>query len=291
MHQCDIIQGRVIGPPELQTIQQLLAGEPPLCRTELSRSLCRLWDWRDPLGRLKDMAARTLLLKLHRRGVITLPAPRHSQPNRMLHRQVAPVEHSTEPISADLRPLFPLQISELSREPSLLLLFEWLLHHYHYLSYRGTVGLNLKYLVRDAIGRPLSCLLFGSAAWRCAPRDQFIGWSSQACQAHLQEVTNNTRFLILPWVQVPQMASHILSQVVRRVRQDWLGKYNRPLHLLETFVDTTRFVGSCYRAANWVSLGLTTGRTRQDKHNRIVAPPKAVWVYPLTQDFQARLCA
>ena len=220
MNRRDIIQGRVIGPPELQTIQQLLAGKPPLGRTELSRSLCRLWDWRDPLGRLKDMAARTLLLKLQRRGLITLPAPRQTRSNRMLHRQVAPIEHSTEPIGPALRPLLPLQISELSREPAHLPLFEWLLHRYHYLSYRGTVGLNLKYLVRDASGRPLSCLLFGSAAWRCAPRDEFIGWSSQACQAHLQEVTNNTRFLILPWVQTPHLANHILSQVQRRVRQD-----------------------------------------------------------------------
>jgi len=153
------------------------------------------------------------------------------------------------------------------------------------------VGLNLKYLVRDCQGRPLSCLLFGSAAWRCAVRDQFIGWSPATRQNHLQQVTNNARFLLLPWVRVPHLASHVLSRVLRRLPRDWRRKYARPLDLVETFVDTSRFTGGCYRAANWIELGQTTGRTRQDRNHRLQASPKQVWVYPLAAQFRRRLCA
>ena len=280
------VQGRSLGATELEQIRQLLQQHPEWSRWRLSQALCELWAWRSPKGQLQDMAARALLLKLEQRGCLVLPPRRNRPPNRMRQKRFRPVEHDTEPIRAALSQLRPLEVCELSRSPEDLPLYEWLLHQYHYLSYTGTVGLNLKYLVRDRQGRPLSCLLFGSAAWQCAVRDQFIGWSPAARQARLQQVTNNTRFLIVPWAEVPQLASHVLSLVGRRLRQDWQHKYARPLELVETFVDTSRFSGVCYRAANWLDLGQTTGRTRQDRWSRMAVPPKRVLVYPLTEHFR-----
>jgi hypothetical protein len=209
----------------------------------------------------------------------------------MRHKRVAEVDHATEPIGASLRQLLPLEVRELSRCPEDQPLFECLLHRYHYLSHTSAVGLNLKYLVCERGGRPVACLLFGSAAWKCGVRDQFIGWSAPERERALQQITNNTRFLVLPWVEVRYLASHVLSRVARQLRADWQRKYARPLHLVETFVDTSRFVGTCYRAANWIDLGQTTGRTRQDRWNQIQVPPKRVLVYPLTSDFRSALRA
>jgi Domain of unknown function (DUF4338) len=286
-----MLQGREIGAAQLQQLRELLASHPEWSRYRLSRELCLLWDWHAPNGQLKDMAARTLLLKLEQRGHLTLPVKRWPSPNRMLHKQVRPVAHACEPIREPLVQLTPLEVIELSQRPGELPLFEWFLHEHHYLSYASPVGLNLKYLVRDRQGRPLSCLLFGSAAWKCAPRDQFVGWNPAARQTHLQEVTNNSRFLLLPWVQVSHLASHVLGLVLRRLPRDWQRKYARPLELVETFVDTSRFTGACYRAANWIELGPTTGRTRQDRDRTLRTPPKRVWVYPLSSQFRRRLCA
>jgi len=285
------LQGREIGAAQLQQLRDLRESHCEWSRYRLSRELCLLWGWRAPNGQLKDMAARALLLKLEQRGHLTLPTRRCPSPNRMLHKQVRPVAHSREPIHDPWVQLTPVEVIELSQRPDQLPLYEWLLHEYHYLSYGSPVGLNLKYLVRDCQGRPLSCLLFGSAAWRCAVRDQFIGWSPATRQNHLQQVTNNARFLLLPWVRVPHLASHVLSRVLRRLPRDWRRKYARPLDLVETFVDTSRFTGGCYRAANWIELGQTTGRTRQDRNHRLQASPKQVWVYPLAAQFRRRLCA
>jgi hypothetical protein len=275
----------------LAFLRNLLAHNPTCSRYKLSRLLCQSWDWRDPKGQLKDMAARALLLKLHQLGYITLPAKRRDSPNRMHHKKVRWVDHVTDPISGSLAELLPLQVRELSQWTEDQPLFECLLQQYHYLSYTSSVGLNLKYLVCDHQGRPLCCCLFGSAAWQCAVRDQFIGWSSTERQRRLQQITNNTRLVILPWVKVRHLASHILSRVLHRLPADWHSKYSRPIHLVETFVDTSRFGGSCYRAANWIDLGLTSGRTRQDRYNQIRVPRKRVFVYPLSQDFRRYLRA
>lgn len=285
-----ILQGRKITASDLEQVQQLLKSHPDWSRYRLSRELCSRWNWRAPNGQLKDMAGRALLLKLAQRGHIHLPPKRRSSPNRMGQRRLKPVTHDTPQITEPLAQLRPLHIKELSQWPQDLALFEWLLHQYHYLSYSSAVGLNLKYLVLDCRGRPLSCLLFGSAAWKCEVRDQFIGWNPPQRQAHLQQLTNNTRFLILPWVQVPRLASHVLSRVLDRLRPDWHRKYCRSLQLVETFVDTARFTGACYRAANWLDLGQTTGRTRQDRSHRLAVTPKRVLVYPLEPDFRRPLC-
>ncbi len=146
------------------------------------------------------------------------------------------------------------------------------------------------YLVRDHNNRPLACLLFGSAAWKTAPRDSFIGWDRQRRKRNLCYITNNMRFLILPWVKVQHLASHILSRVSRRICSDWIKKYNHPVHLLETFVDRTRFQGTCYKAANWILTGQTQGRTRNDRDRTIKVSPKDIYVYPLIKNFRKRLC-
>src|SRR5271157_2551540 len=285
------VQGRLLASEQVEGLRQLVQQHPEWSRWRLSQEVCRRWEWRSPKGQLQDMAARALLLKLQERGLLVLPPPRHVAFNRMRHRQVRAADHTREAIQGDLAALRPLAVRELSQWPAERPLYEWLLHEYHYLSYTGAVGLNLKYLVRDGQGRPLSCLLFGSAAWQCAPRDQFIGWSATARETHLQAVTNNTRFVLLPWVRVPGLASHVLGTVLRRLRRDWWHKYVRPLELVETFVDTSRFTGACYRAANWIAVGQTTGRTRQDRDRQLQVRPKGVWVYPLDSRFRNRLCA
>jgi hypothetical protein len=206
-----IVQGRLIGPKELESIRLILSENPHWSRWRLSRALCELWDWRAPNGQMKDMAARTLLLKLEERGCLQLPLKRQTAASRMGQKRLIPIEHATEPLNTPLSELMPLEVQELSQSPSGLPLFDWLLHRYHYLSYVSAVGLNLKYLIRDRQGRPLSCLLFGSAAWQCAVRDGFIGWSASTRQAHLQEITNNTRFLILPKVPTYCYTSSVLG--------------------------------------------------------------------------------
>jgi hypothetical protein len=289
------IQGRRIGPPELAQVRALLAEHPDWSRYRLSRQLATLWDWRNPAGQLKDMAARTLLLKLAQRGWITLPACRCASPNRMRHksRPALAVPAPAVPITGELIELRPLTIQELSQgtHRSERALFDALLYRHHYLSHRSTVGENLQYLVQDRAGRPLACVLFGAAAWQCRARDQHIGWDAATRQRRLTYITNNTRFLMVPWARVADLASHVLGRIARRLSKDWQRKYGHPIYLLETFVDTSRFQGTCYRAANWQAVGQTTGRTRQNKTQVAQAPPKAVWLYPLREDFRQALCA
>jgi len=286
-----VIQGRKIIPADIHLINQLLINHPSWNRTRLSRELCKKWEWLRPNGQqLKDMACRTLLLKLERAGYIKLP-PRQLQPvNKFRKRPATLVPHSIEKICCTLKTLVPLKIVQVTPKSDDHPLFNCLLFHYHYLRYRTTVGENMKYLVCDCNNRPLACLLFGSAAWKTTPRDRFIGWDQKRREANLSYLTNNMRFLILPWVKVQHLASHILSRVSRRICSDWIKKYNHPVHLLETFVDRTRFQGTCYKAANWILIGQTQGRTRNDRYCTIKVSPKDIYVYPLIKNFRKRLC-
>lgn len=288
---CLVLQGRQIGATELAQIRTLIATHAAASRYRLSRLLCEAWDWRSATGQLKDMAARALLLKLAQRGAVRLPARRRASPNRMRHKRVPPPPPAGETVAVSLAALQPLQIEELSATTGVGSLFESLLHHHHYLGYTSAVGMNLKYLVRDRQGRPVACALFGSAAWRCAARDRWLGWDSATRARALQRVTNNTRFLIVPGVRVPHLASHVLGQLTRRLRADWQRKYQAPLSVVETFVDARRFAGTCYRAANWVAVGTTSGRTRQDRFHRLQVAPKAVYLYPLVAHFREALAA
>jgi hypothetical protein len=286
-----IVQGRRIGAVELEQIRQLLAAHPDWSRHRLSRQLATLWDWRNWAGQLKDMAARTLLLKLEQRGWISLPARRRVAFNRMVHKHLpaTPLLVSELPIREPLSALLPLSLTEVSRPGAAQRgLFDALLHQHHYLSHRGTVGENLQYLVCDCHGRPLACVLFGSAAWQCVDRDRYVGWDSPTRSQRLHLLTNNTRFLIPCWVRVRHLASHILSRITKGLSDQWQGKYGHPIYLLETFVERDRFVGTSYQAANWVRVGQTKGRSRQDRadgtHHQV--PIKDVYLCPLHPQFR-----
>jgi|AntAceMinimDraft_17_1070374.scaffolds.fasta_scaffold08542_4 hypothetical protein len=286
-----VMQGRRLEDQDLEMIRGLLTSNPDWNRTRLSRELCVRWDWRNGIGRPKDMAARTLLLKLERAGHIRLPERRGPSPNGYRNRRITSVGPPGERIRGALQEVRPLDVGVVAPGSENARLFNDLLGGYHYLGHRNTVGENLRYLVRERQGRPVACLLFGSAAWKCADRDAFIGWERPTRERNLQGLTNNTRFLILPWVQVPHLASHILSLIARRIRADWQTKYGHPVHALETFVDRSRFKGTCYRAANWLPVGATRGRTRNDREYRIQVPVKDIYVYALIPDFRKALCA
>jgi hypothetical protein len=284
------IQGRRLGDSDIALISRLLDEHPEWHRTRLSRELCARWNWRNAQGHPKDMAARTLLLKLERARYLRLPARRGTSPNGHRNRHIKPVAPPDEPIRGALRDLQPLRVSIVLPGSADARLFSGLLAHEHYLGQRNTVGENIRYLVRDRHGRPVACVLFGSAAWKCADRDAFLGWDRATRERNLQGLTNNTRFLIPSWVQAPHLASHVLGLIARRIRADWQAKYGHPVHALETFVDCSRFKGTCYRAANWLRLGQTKGRTRNDRENCIRVAAKDVYFHPLTPDFRQELC-
>jgi hypothetical protein len=285
-----VLQGREVTAADIELIRALLAAHPARGRTPLSEELCRCWNWRNARGQLKDMACRTLLLKLERTGHIRLPARIRPSSNGLRNRRPPVAPLVCKPIRSPLRDLRPLRVSVVAPGSVDAKVFNGLLAHEHYLGHRNTVGENLRYLVRDRHGRPVACVLFGSAAWQCADRDAFLGWDRPTRERNLQHLTNNTRFLIPAWVQVLHIASHVLGLIARRIRADWQAKYGHPVHALETFVDRSRFQATCYRAANWLRLGQTRGRTRNDQHKRIHVPVKDVYLYPLVNDFRRALC-
>jgi len=284
-----IMQGRELLAEDIGLIRGLLCEHPDWTRTRISQELCCRWDWRNARGRIKDMAARTLLLKLERAGLVELPERRRPSPNGYRNRQIPFVDHGTELIRGDLRDLRPLVVSVVEPRSEDQRLFNCLLSRYHYLGHRNTVGENIRYLARDQAGRPVGCALFGSAAWKCAPRDAFLGWDRRTRETNLGFLTNNTRFLVLPWVEVPHLASHLLACLTRRICADWQSKYGHRIYALETFVDRSRYRGTCYRAANWVRVGATTGRSRNDREHCICAPIKDVYLYPLVRDLRQEL--
>ncbi len=274
---------------DIGTIQALLKKNSHWGRTRLSEELCRLWNWRTDTGQLKDMACRTLLLKLDRAGIIRLPPRKRPSNNGLRNRALTDIPHDTTPIHCSLQEIAPLNVLSVPQSSPELSLFKCLLAKYHYLGLQNTVGENIKYLIKDKRNRPLACLLFGSAAWKCASRDNFIGWNRQVRRENLGYLTNNTRFLILPWVRVPHLASHVLAQVAKRISTDWQVKYGHPIYLLETFVDRSRYRGICYQAANWTLAGQTKGRTRNDRYNTIKTSIKDIYLYPLTKHYALRL--
>jgi hypothetical protein len=281
---------RCVSPSDIELIRTLLRDHPEWNRRRLSRELCDLWGWQDAKGRMRDMACRQLLLKLHRGGEITLPQAQ--RPCNNDHRRWSPPEVAvdTEPLSGDLRELLPLSLVTADGDPRRRRLVRHLLHHHHYLGYRGSPGESLWYLIHDCRGRMVACLTFGAAAWTLKPRDAWIGWDAATRARNLQRIVNNQRFLIPPWVHVQNLASHVLSLVSRRLSRDWHEKYGHPVYLLETFVDSPRFSGTCYRAANWEHLGQTTGRTRNGRGQVPHSPVKAIYAYPLSRDFRRKLC-
>jgi Domain of unknown function (DUF4338) len=291
----EILQGRNIGRVEIAEIQGLIEANPQWSRWRLSQELAQKWDWYSASGQLKDMAARTLLLKLHHRGLIALPERKRPPIVRRRPESGSDLFDSLlpEPITADGASLQPFQIQVVApRQPDYHLFQRYLAQH-HYLGFGGPIGENLGYLMKSRTGVDLACLLFGAAAWQCAPRDQWIGWSPEQRAQGLPLIANNSRFLILPWVRVAHLANQILSQIAPRIDADWQTRYNHRLYLLETFVQQDRFQGTSYQAANWIHVGQTTGRTRQSQRhrdNQVHAAVKDIYLYPLSSDAHRDLC-
>lgn len=279
-----------ITPVEIELIQKLITSNPTWGRTRLSVELCRIWDWRYPDGQPKEISCRDLLRQLDAEGLVILPPCKQRPVQKPGHKNYIQVMmHDNSDIVADIRGILPLHLEILQERSFQMQEFKSLLEQYHYLGFDRSVGENLKYLVYSRQGKILACLLFGSAAWACAPRDKFIGWKTDSRRNHLIYTTNNTRFLILPWVKVPHLASHILGLIVRRIASDWQEKYGHPLYLLETFVEKERFKGTCYRAANWIYVGETTGRSRNDRYTNLQVPIKDIYLHPLDKHFREYL--
>ena len=281
-------RGREIRAEDIVFIRQHIAEHPGVSRRRLSQKLCEAWQWKQANGALCDMVCRGLLLRLHRAGEIELPPVRYTPPNPLAKREPpAPMLIDITPIRGSLGQLQPLDIQPVRRTPEEAM-FNSLMEQYHYLGYEQPVGEHLKY-VAWAQGRPIACLAWSSAPRHLGSRDRFIGWNGEARRRNLRFLAYNTRFLILPWVEVPHLASHLLGRMAKRLSEDWECLYEHPIYFLETFVDPERFRGTCYRAANWILLGLTTGRGKDDQTNRRNRSLKQVLGYPLTPRFRELL--
>jgi hypothetical protein len=282
---------RVITEADLVFIRGLIAENPQCSRRALSLKLCQAWNWVQANGAPRDMVCRGMMLMLHRQGLIELP------PVRMVARVLlrgrsgrdkpAAVSVDQTALSVRFAELGPLEVRQVRRTPEEAL-FNSLLQEHHYLGYSQPVGEHLKYLV-FAQGRPIACLAWSSAPRHLGSRDRFIGWDQQARLKNIKLLAYNTRFLILPWISVAHLASHILGRMARMLSADWQRIYAHPIYFVETFIDPQRFRGTCYRAANWIPIGVTTGRGKDDQTHRANRPIKEVLGYPLVKDFRQRL--
>jgi len=281
--------GRCFASDELALMRQAAIDYAPLGITEIARTICEWLDWKRPNGRLKNHECRLLLERLQQQGLLTLPVLRRS--GRRGPRTVTTDTRSDSqtPIQCSLADLEPLRLTLI--EDSQSSLWRQFIQRYHYLGCRVPVGAHLRYFVYSAQGHILACLLWTSPAWKMAARDRWIGWTADQRARNLQFIVNNSRFLILPWVQVKALASTILARSARQLPHDWCQHYGYSPLLLETLVDVTRFNGTCYRAANWIALGETTGRGRMDRHHKALGKPKRIFVLPLHRHVQQRLCA
>jgi len=281
--------GREFAASEMATIRAILADHPTATRSRLSRLVCEALAWRRPDGHLKDMSCRVAMLRMQNDGLFQLPPPQHR------HHNGKPYLRRTA--QAEPEPFFPVDgvgalgdlCLELVTDRPQSQLWNEYIDRYHYLGYRPLPGAQLRYLARSN-GRVLALLGFAAAAWKTAPRDRFIGWTAQQREGRLHLVVNNARFLVLPWVRCPNLASRILSMATRRLAEDWLQRYAYCPVLLETFVETLRFRGTCYKAANWIYLGDTQGRGKLDVEKKYALPIKAIWVLPLVRNFRRHLC-
>lgn len=284
------VQGRCVSAAEVALIGRWLQDYPWWNRTRLSRKLCEPWNWRNQAGRLKDRACRSLLLKLEARGRIGLPPRRTASVNGLRNRPVSAVECEDRPVRCSLAELQPWQLISVESQEDCALFRFWLARH-HDLGSGNAVGENVKSRVRAQDGRPLAALLFGAAAWQCAARDVWMGWSDEQRQRGLPLLAHNTRCLVAPWVSVRSLASPALGLAAARVSADWQEKYGQGIEWLETFVDGQRFRGTCDRAAGGQPVGATTGRTRQDDRSRPPGPRKEVFLKPLRAGWKERLAA
>lgn len=281
------VQGRFVTEAEINEVRMLLQKHPLWNRSRLSRELCGRWKWRRPDGQIKDMACRELLRKLESRTLIKLPPRQRPGPGRL--PAIEPIVVDQRPISCRLSDIKPVKIVNASNCADYEKVFNHLVKQYHYLSYGRPVGQNMKYMILGRNERFLGCLLFGAAAWKTEARDRWIGWPTDVRERNLGLICNNTRFLILDWVEVPHLASHAFGACLRRLPRDWRRRYGTDIAMVETFVDTMRYTGTCYKAANWFKIGRTKGRSRQDRDRKLKVSIKDVFVYPLRRDFRQLL--
>ena len=285
-------RGKAINQDDIAFIRELIARNPGLSRRRLSSKLCRAWNWVQANGHPRDMVCRGLMLGLHRAGLIELPSPRFVPPNPLGERVKPGRELNLtfeKEVACSLPELGPVEIRQVRRTPEEKL-FKSLLHWHHYLGYTQPVGEHLKYLCY-AQGQPIACLAWSSSPRHLGARDRFIGWRAEKRRTNIQGLAYNTRFLILPWVKVPHLASHLLVRTARQISSDWQRLYHHPIYLLETFIDPERFPGACYRAAHWIRVGMTTGRGKADQSGKANRSLKELLVYPLCRDFRKKLCA
>lgn len=278
------IQGRWLSESDVGEIENLLRLHPDWGRTKLSKELCRHWDWRRPDGLYKDIACREMLVKLEKLSLITLPPRRTTGPQRPPTIEEVQVDQSL--LHQEFKAIKPVCVVHARHSKSDEKLFNYLMKSFHYLSFGRPAGQNMKYLFFDHEHRVLGGALFGAAAWKVEHRDQWIGWDVETRERNLHLICNNTRFLILPWIRVPHLASHVLGVCLRRLASDWMNRYGTAVVLVETFVDTTRFQGTCYKAANWHYIGKTKGRSRQDRSRTMKVPIKDIWIFTLQRNFR-----
>jgi hypothetical protein len=282
--------GRRFSSTDLDLVTQVTRRFSNLSLTELSKTLCELLEWKRPNGKLKYEECRTFLEKLQSENLISLPVVRTMKctPRRIpLTRESDP----QAPVNGGLQQYEPLSLRLVQAcDGPLYALVNQYIQRYHYLNYRVPFGAQVRYLVESQTGGHLACLLFSSPAWRMAPRDAWIGWTDNQRRRHLQYVVSHSRFLILPWVSIPSLASKILSLATRQLPGDWQALYGYQPLLLETLVDGSRFSGTCYRASNWIYLGKTQGRGRMDRMHACGQAIKDIYVYPLRRKARERLC-
>jgi hypothetical protein len=282
-----IFSGRSFSTTDFDTIRRLISDHPKATRSKLSHLVCQILDWRKPDGGLKAMRCRVVMLRMHEQGLIQLPGTRQRLWSMNGGRTLRNLDPDTLPqpaISDPVHCLLPLRIDRIeAKDAAASRRCNTFIHRYHYLGYQQTPGSNLRYRVTMADGRELAYLIWASAAWKTAPRDRWIGWTEAQRREKLHLIVNNTRFLILPWVRSPNLASYLLAIFCRRLPNDWQERYGYRPVLAETFVDTTRYTGHCYLASNWTNLGQTTGRSKWDRYSNISVPKKDLWVYPLVK--------
>lgn len=278
-------RGRSATNADIDFISRLIEENPTASRHALSKILCREWNWVQANGSLRDMIARGFMLALHRGGHITLPARKKVPTNPFLNRKRPEmVDTDQTPVASDLKGIRPLEIRQVKNTPHEAT-FNSLIEHYHYLGYCHPVGEQLKYMV-FCDQRPVACFSWSSAPRHIGARDRYIGWKKAHRDHNLRYIAYNSRFLILPWFNVPHLASHLLGYMARHLSDDWEAVYAHPIYYLETFVDTERFFGTCYKAANWQHLGETTGRGKHEKKHIKTRSIKAVWGHPLVRNFR-----
>ncbi len=281
--------GREFSDTELELIRQLIAERPPRSRAQLSRVVCQRLSWYKADGGLKEMSCRVAMLRMQADGLISLPAPRNGNGNGRAYTRRTKATDPGLPIDQPVEQLRDLRLEIVTDRRTSHLWNEYI-QRYHYLGYQPLPGAQLRYVVVSQ-GQVLALLGFGAAAWKLAPRDRWIGWSSEQRQQRLHLVINNARFLILPWITCRNLASKLLALAGRRVAQDWLERYGYRPVLMETFVETQRFAGTCYRAANWTHVGQTQGRGKLDTRHQAPLPVKDIWLYPLDKRFRSSLCS